>query len=111
MAVLNHGGRVTAVGGSDSHDVARYIVGQGRTYLTCRDDDPSRIDVAAACRALRDGRAFVSLGLLTTLTVDGRFQAGGLVTGSGPTLRIAVTVLGPSWSTVDRVELFADGVK
>jgi hypothetical protein len=26
-------------------------------------------------------------------------------------MRIAVTVLGPSWSSVDRVELFADGVK
>ena len=111
MAVVNHGERVTAVGGSDSHDVARFIVGQGRTYLACRDDDPSRIDVAAACRALREGRASVSLGLLTTVTVDGRFHVGDLATGSGPTVRITVTVLGPSWSSVDRVELFADGVK
>jgi hypothetical protein len=108
MAVVNHGERVTAVGGSDSHDVARFIVGQGRTYLACRDDNPSRIDVAAACRALREGRASVSLGLLTTVTVDGRFHVGDLVTGSGPTVRITVTVLGPSWSSVDRVELFAD---
>src|SRR5207248_2372866 len=111
MAVLNHGERVTAVGGSDSHDVARYNVGQGRTYLACRDDDPSRIDVAMACRALREGRAFVSLGLLTTVTVDGRFQVGDLATGSGPSLRLDVTVSGASWSRVDRVELFVDGAK
>jgi hypothetical protein len=91
--------------------VARSIVGQGRTYLACRDDNPSRIDVAAACRALREGRASVSLGLLTTVTVDGRFHVGDLATGSGPTVRITVTVLGPSWSSVDRVELFADGIK
>jgi hypothetical protein len=111
MAVLNGGERVTAVGGSDSHDVARSIVGQGRTYLACSDDDPSRIDVAAACRPLREGRAFVSLGLLTTLTVDGRFQPGDLATGPGSTLSVTVTVLGPSWSSADRVELFANGVK
>jgi hypothetical protein len=111
MAILNRGERVTAVGGSDSHDVARSIVGQGRTYLACRDDDPARIDVAAACRALREGRASVSLGLLTTVTVDRRFRVGDLATGSGPTLRIDVTILGPSWSSADRVELFDDGAK
>jgi hypothetical protein len=111
MALLNHGERVTAVGGSDSHDVARFIVGQGRTYVTCRDDDPAHIDIAEACRALRAGRAFVSLGLLATLTVDGQFQAGDIATGSGPAARIAVRVRGPSWSSVDRVELYCNGIK
>ncbi len=111
MALLNHGERMTAVGGSDSHDVARYIVGQGRTYVACRDDDPAHIDVASACRALRQGRASVSLGLLTKLTVDERFQEGDLVTGSKPQLRVTATVLGPSWSHADRIELYADGVK
>src|SRR5262249_39078266 len=37
MALRNRGERITAVGASDSHDVARYIVGQGRTYLPCPD--------------------------------------------------------------------------
>jgi hypothetical protein len=111
MALLNHGERITAVGGSDSHDVARYIVGQGRTFLACPDDDPARIDVAAACRSLREGRALVSLGLLINLTVDGRFHVGDLATGLQPLLRVTATVLGPSWSRADRVELFANGVK
>ena len=62
-------------------------------------------------RALREGRALVSLGLLANLAVDGRFHVGDLATGSGPTLRVKATVQGPSWSQVDLVTLFADGVK
>jgi hypothetical protein len=31
MALWNHGDRITAVGASDSHDVSRFLVGQGRT--------------------------------------------------------------------------------
>jgi hypothetical protein len=111
MALLNHGERLTAVGASDSHDVARYIVGQGRTYLACPDDDPSHIDVTAACRALREGRALVSLGLLTTLTVDERFHSGDLATHLGSRSRVTASVMGPSWSKADRVELFANGIK
>ena len=68
MAVINHGERVTAVASSDSHDVTRYIVGQGRTYIACPDGDPGRIDVNAACRALQEGRAVVSLGLLAQIS-------------------------------------------
>jgi len=53
---LNHGYRITAVGSSDGHDVSRYIVGQGRTYIVCPDEDPAHIDVAAACSNLLAGR-------------------------------------------------------
>ena len=109
MALLNRGERLTAVGSSDSHDVARHIVGQGRTYITGRDDDPARIDADSAARNLRAGQALVSLGLLAKITVDDRFQPGDLATGSGERLRVKVVVLGPSWTGVDRIELFANG--
>ena len=111
MALRNRGERMTAVGASDSHDVARYIVGQGRTYIACRDDDPARLDVDAACRALKAGRALVSLGLLARMSVDDRFGVGDLATKLGEQVRVSVEVHGPSWSTADRVELFANGVK
>ena len=111
MVVLNHGERITAVGASDSHDVARYIVGQGRTFIVCRDEDPARIDVLEAIRALRAGRAVVSLGLLIDVRVDGRFHVGDLATGTQPVLRVQATVLGPSWSRADRVALFANGAR
>jgi hypothetical protein len=110
MALLNHGERPVAVGSSDSHDVAGHIVGQGRTYIVGRDDDPARIDIDAAVRNLRAGRALVSLGLLARLSVDDRFGPGDLATGVGERLRVRVAVLGPSWTGVDRVELFANGV-
>jgi hypothetical protein len=111
FALWNHGQQVTAVGSSDSHEVSRSIVGQGRTYIASRDEDPGRIDVGEACRNLRAGRAVVSLGLLARLTVDDRFEPGDLATGVGETLRVTVRVLGPSWSRADRVELFANGLK
>ena len=110
MALRNRGERITAVAASDSHDVARFIVGQGRTYIACRDGDPAHLDVDAACRALKAGRALVSLGLLARMSVDDRFGVGDLATGLGPEVRVAVDVSGPSWSVADRVELYANGV-
>ncbi len=111
FAIWNHGQEPTAVGASDSHDVSRYIVGQARTYIACPDDKPGSIDVSTACQSLRQGRAVVSLGLLARLTVDEKFGPGDLATGVGEQIRVAVTVLGPSWVRCDRVELFANGVK
>jgi hypothetical protein len=111
FALLNHGHRIAGVGASDSHDVNRFIVGQGRTYVACRDSDPGRIDVGAAVRSFREGRLLVSMGLLVRLTVDGRYGPGDLATRLGPKVRVEATVLGPSWARADRLELFANGVK
>lgn len=111
FALLNHGCRVTAIGSSDSHDVSRFIVGQGRTYIACDDIHPGRIDVDEACRNLKAGHAYVSLGLLTRLTVNDRFEAGDLATSLGEEIKVAVQVLGPAWAQADRVELYANGIK
>lgn len=96
FALLNYGYRVAAVGGSDSHDVSRYIVGQGRTYVEANDADPGKIDVEEAVRSFREGRVSVSLGLLTRLDVKGD--------------EATVTVLGPSWIRADGVTLYANGL-
>jgi len=111
LALLNYGYRVTAVGSSDCHDVSRYIVGQGRSYVRCDDSNPGKINIAEACRSFLQGRVLVSLGLLTQMTVDDRFGVGDLATGLGELIRVDVTVLGPSWTSADRVELYANGVK
>jgi hypothetical protein len=91
--------------------VNRYIVGQGRTYISCRDADPGKIDVAEACENFLKGRAVVSLGLLTQIKVNGRHGPGDLVTGSDGDLDVEVRVLGPSWTRVERVELYANGAR
>jgi len=95
FALLNSGHRLAGVAGSDSHDVARYIVGQARTYVAVDDRDPGRIDVMAAVESFLAGRVQASLGLLTTLELE----EGELV----------VRVVGPSWTRADRLELFANG--
>ncbi|MGE5190952.1 MAG: CehA/McbA family metallohydrolase [Deltaproteobacteria bacterium] len=110
FGLLNRGFRITPVGASDSHDVSRFFVGQGRTYIRCNDNNPAAIDVAEACRNLDAGRALVSLGLLCEMSVNGRHGAGDLVAPSGE-IEVAVRVLGPSWSQATHVGLYANGVK
>jgi hypothetical protein len=111
FALLNAGHRVAAVGSSDSHDVNRFILGQGRSYVACRDDNPAAIDINEACRSFRKGRVLVSMGLLANMSVDDTFVVGDLATNLGGDVKVTVTVLGPSWVTADHLELFANGTK
>jgi hypothetical protein len=111
FALLNAGHRIVAVGSSDGHDVSRYIVGQGRTFIEADDNDVSKIDVDAVCRNFKAGRAYVSMGLLPILTVNDTHRAGSVVTNAPATLKVNVRVLAPSWIAADRVELFANGIK
>ena len=109
FGMLNRGHRLTPIGASDSHDVARYVVGQGRTYVQCNDAEPGNIDVAEAARNLLAGRVNVSYGLLCTIKVEGRFRPGDLATVEGD-VDIEVLVLGPEWVKATSVTLFANGV-
>ena len=111
FALLNHGYRITAVGSSDSHDVSRYNVGQGRTYIACPDADVARLDVPTACSNLIAGRALVSMGLLAQIKVEEKFSVGDLATNLPPNVRVQVRVLGPSWIQATNVLLFANGVR
>lgn len=109
MGLLNRGVQVTPVGSSDSHDVSRYLVGQGRTYVRCDDRDPGNLDVDTAVKNFVDGRVMVSYGLLTELTVNHKYRSGDTATGLDEDLRIDVRVLGPHWSRADKVELYCNG--
>jgi hypothetical protein len=112
MAALNSGHKITPVGSSDSHDVARHFVGQGRTYIRCDDSDPGDINVAQAAQSFVDGKVIVSYGLFTELSVNGKHAPGETlsVAEDAETVDVKVRVLGPHWSQVDRVQLFANGV-
>jgi hypothetical protein len=110
LGLLNRGVSLTPVGSSDSHDVSRYIVGQGRTYVRCRSDRPGEIDVAEAVESFRAGRVLVSCGLLAEITVNDRYGPGDLAP-AGDEVKVAVRVLGPGWVKADRAELYANGVK
>ena len=109
MGMLNRGIVLTPVGSSDSHDVSRYIVGQGRTYVRCDDRDPGRIDLTQALERVRRGRVMVSYGLLAEIDVDGR-GPGELVSPRGA-LDVRIRVKGPGWSRAERVALYVNGVQ
>jgi hypothetical protein len=110
FGMLNRGFVVAPVGSSDSHDVARHFVGQGRTYIRCDERDPGNLPVREACESLAAGRVLVSLGLLTEMTVDGRFQPGDFIAAERD-IDVSLRVLGPSWTQADHVALYANGVK
>lgn len=110
FALLNHGHRIAAIGSSDSHDVNRYILGQGRTYVAANDADPAHVPLDEVWRSYHEGRVLVSMGLLAKVKVNDRFEVGDLATGLGSTLKVQVTVLGPSWVTADHVALYANGL-
>ncbi|HEV3003510.1 MAG TPA: CehA/McbA family metallohydrolase [Pirellulales bacterium] len=109
FGLLNRGLWITPIGSSDSHDVARHFVGQGRTYIRSADDEPEAIDIDAAVRNLLAGHVNVSMGLLTEITVAGEYGPGDLVAATGD-VAIAVRVLGPSWTTATKVVLYANGL-
>lgn len=109
MELLNRGRRLTPVGSSDSHDVTRFIVGQGRTYVRCDDRDPGAIDVGRAIDSLRRGHVMVSYGLLTEIEIDGR-GPGELVTTHGE-LAVRIRVKGPGWTRADDVALYVNGAR
>ncbi len=110
FALLNRGHRIAALASSDSHDVNRFILGQGRTYVAAKDENIAQLDLDEVWRGYHEGRLLVSLGLLTTLKVNQRFTVGDLATGLGDELEVTAVVSGPAWVTADRLELFANGV-
>ena len=110
MGLLNRGLILTPVGSSDSHDVTRYIVGQGRTYVRCDDRDAGRIDVTQAIESFRQGRTSVSYGLLAEVDVAGK-GPGELVQHSKDELSIRVRVKGPAWTRAQHIAVYVNGNK
>jgi hypothetical protein len=109
MGLLNRGVVLTPVGSSDSHDVTRYIVGQGRTYVRCDDRDPGSIDLTQAIASVRRGRTMVSYGLLAEIDVAGK--GPGELIDTKDELEVRIRVKGPGWTQVQRVALYVNGTR
>jgi hypothetical protein len=110
FGLLNRGYRITPVGASDSHDIGRKLVGQARTYIAVPDADAGNIRVDEAVRSLRAGRVLVSMGLLMEMSVDQKYKPGDLVPAKR-VMKVSGRVQGPSWTSADKIALFANGVK
>lgn len=109
FGLLNRGLRIAPVGTSDSHDVGRHFVGQGRTYVRCDDRDPGAIPLTEVYSSLRAGRVLVSYGLLADLKIGTGYGPGDLVPAS-QSLDVTVRVMGPHWTKARRATLYANGV-
>lgn len=88
LGLISRGIVLTPVGSSDSHDVSRFIVGQGRTYVR----KGNLVENFLA------GKAGVSFGLFTELEVDAKMKNA-----------VTVKIYSPSWIKPNKVRLFADG--
>ncbi len=108
FALINHGQRLAAVAGSDSHTVDG-IVGQTRTYVKSSTDDPRKADLLEVCDSFLKGRLLVSLGLLVNVKVNGRYGVGDLVSDAEGSLDVEITVSGPRWTHADEVALYLNG--
>ncbi len=108
FGLLNRGLEITGIGCSDSHDVARHFIGQGRTYVRTKDENPGEINIHEAVDALVLGKSNVSYGLFTTMSVNDEFHAGDLATGTR-TFVAEIKVQGPGWVTARQLELYLNG--
>lgn len=110
FGMLNRGYFLTPAGSSDSHDVSRFIVGQGRTYIQSNDSDVANIDVNTAVQNFLNGKVMVSLGLMTKIVVNDKYGPGDIIQPAN-TLSVNVEVWGPGWTKTDYVALYANGKK
>jgi hypothetical protein len=110
FGMMNRGYWLTPVGGSDSHAVYRYLIGQGRTYIKANDSNPGNINVNEAVGNFKTGKVMVSFGLLTEMVVDNKYGPGDMVPSSSSEMTISVHVMGPGWTQADRIALYANGV-
>ncbi|HYE30582.1 MAG TPA: CehA/McbA family metallohydrolase [Methylomirabilota bacterium] len=108
FALLNSGQRTVGVGASDSHEVSRFIVGQGRTYIASSAGRMGEVPVEDTCSNLLSGRAIASLGLFLKVTAGGTNVVGSLLR-SGRSVRVEAS--GPSWAPAHHVALFANGIE
>ena len=115
--LINHGMQVTPVGSSDSHDVSRFIVGQGRTYIAGDDSKPGQVDIDAAVESFLQGKVIVSYGLFANLIA---YQEGSTQkVGPGEILKVdqeinqniilEASVSTPGWSNASTLELWING--
>lgn len=113
-SLLNHGHRITATAGGDSHDLEAFP-GHPRNYVLVGEDEPSELTVAAVNDAVRAMRVVVSTGPYVELSVadPATGEARGLgevVTMNGGEATLSIRVQAPSWMSVDHFDIVANGV-
>jgi hypothetical protein len=109
LALLNRGYRITPVGSSDSHDVGRHFVGQGRTYIRGDDADVGRINLREVVDNFRQGQVAVSYGLLVEAQLEEKYGPGEVAMMGDGHVTLDCKVQAPDWIQPSAVELYMNG--
>jgi hypothetical protein len=108
FSFLNRGHRIAPTAVSDSH----WRIPEpatGRSWVLTGEDDVAHLDADVLADAVLALRTVPSTGPLVRFrTEDGSAGMGDLVTADGAVV-FAIEVQAPSWITLDRVELIANG--
>lgn len=110
FSLLRSGRRVMMVGSSDSHRTTNDPVGYPRTCLAVGTDDPRLLTPEHVRDVTRAGALFVTGGIYLDVTGPMGIVPGGEATGVGAVASIDVVVRAASFISVDRLEVFVDGV-
>ncbi len=109
FGLLNHGYRIIAVAGSDSHTLTQDEVGYARNFVYVGTDDPRQVSPETVVEAFRNGRVVVSIGPFVTLMADGQ-PIGSLISKPKGDIVLDIRVQAPNWVSVEEVELVANGI-
>lgn len=105
FALLEAGRRYTAVGNSDSHDLAYQWAGWPRTYVRS-DATPESVTSEDVTRALKGGHALVSCGMFV-LPRLGAALPGDTFRGDRGSLHVEVRT--PPWIAVSEIVVYSSG--
>ncbi|MCX7969827.1 MAG: CehA/McbA family metallohydrolase [Armatimonadetes bacterium] len=109
FGLLNHGYRITAVAGSDSHTLAQDEVGYARNFVHVGVDEPKQVTAETVVDAFRKGKVVVSIGPFVTFTAEGQ-QIGSMISKPEGEIKFEIRVQAPNWVSVNEVELIANGI-
>ncbi len=108
FTLLNLGFRMTALGNSDTHSLTDTEAGCPRNFVASPTDAPAFIRAQDVADAVRDHRVVASYGPFLTMHVDGA-PIGSDVRARDGVVGIDLRAQAPSWMSLDRIELYANG--
>ena len=106
--LLDHGRRLTAVGGSDEHGLGAAL-GHPRNLVQVGTDDVASLDEAVLYEAVRGMHNQVVAGPILQVEVGGA-APGETVVAEGDTVSLHLDVRAVPWVPVDYVRVYVNGV-
>ncbi|MBM4367001.1 MAG: CehA/McbA family metallohydrolase [Deltaproteobacteria bacterium] len=111
FTLLNTGHPLVALGNSDTHSKFSIEAGCPRNYVFVgEEDNVASLDEQAVADAVKAGRVVASYGPFVRFTADEDYMLGDVVPVSDGSIDLHIEVEAPSWMSVDRVELYQNGV-